>query len=94
MATFRLISILLLASLCAALPYLQSTIQWLDCASHVPQPLKNALLPVTLLSTLPCGRLNVPMDYSEPISENNTITLGFSIVLRLPPLNLIFYGSF
>ncbi|KIM77254.1 hypothetical protein PILCRDRAFT_12233 [Piloderma croceum F 1598] len=83
MVTFRLlISILLLASLCAALPPLKRTgwtIQWIDCASHVPQPLKNTSLPATLPSTLHCGRLNVPMDYLQPMSENNTITLGFSM---------------
>jgi hypothetical protein len=90
MATFPLlIAILLLASLCAALPHLQSTIQWLDCASHVPQPLKNTSLPVTLPSTLHCGRLNVPMDYSKPMLENNTITLGFSIYRPKNPQGLI-----
>jgi hypothetical protein len=85
MATFRLlIYISLLASLCTALPgpHLKRTgwtIQWIDCASHVPQPLKNTSLPATLPSTLHCGHLNVPMDYSEPMSDNNTITLGFSM---------------
>ena len=92
MATFRLISTLLLASLCAALPHLNGTgqaIQWIDCASHIPQPLKNTSLPATLPSTLHCGRLNVPMDYSEPMSDNNTITLGFSMYRPKNPQGLI-----
>lgn len=56
-------------------------IQWVDCASNVPSTLLNAnvTLPVLLPSTLACGRLDVPMDYSQPMSENNTITLGFSM---------------
>lgn len=58
-----------------------SSIQWVDCASNVPSTLTdaNVTLPASLPSTLACGRLDVPMDYSQPISDNNTITLGFSM---------------
>jgi hypothetical protein len=90
MVTFRfLISILPLASLCAALPRTGRTIQWIDYASHVPHPLKNTTLPANLPSTLHCGRLDVPMEYSEPMSENNTITLGFSMYRPQNPKGLI-----
>jgi hypothetical protein len=29
--------------------------------------------------TLHCGQLDVPMDYSKPIGDSNTITLGFTM---------------
>lgn len=55
-------------------------IQWVDCASNVPTTLNGTVqLPSPLPSTLKCGRLDVPMDYSKPMGDNNTITLGFSM---------------
>jgi hypothetical protein len=54
-------------------------IQWIDCLSSIPAPLSNTTLPSVLPSTLQCGRLDVPLDYSKEFGEGNKITLGFSI---------------
>jgi hypothetical protein len=66
-----------------------SSIQWVDCASNVPQPLQGTKLPDPLPSTLHCGRLDVPMDYSKPISADNKITLGFSMYRPDNPRDLV-----
>lgn len=65
------------------------SIKWIDCATNVPEPLKDIEMPLSLPSTLQCGRLDVPMDYSKPIAPNNTITLGFSINRPQNPQGLI-----
>lgn len=70
---------LALSDSCAALYLRKPSIQWVDCASNVPQPLQNTTLPKSLPPALHCGRLNVPMDYTKPISDKNTITLGFAM---------------
>lgn len=73
------------AFLALALPTLASMIdltqkiQWVDCATHVPQPLQGITLPTTLPLNLHCGLLTVPMDYSKSISSSNNITLGFAM---------------
>jgi CHASE1-domain containing sensor protein len=67
----------------------QNSIQWVDCASNVPQPLQGQSLPTTLPSTLHCGRLDVPMDYAKPIAADNKITLGFSMYRPDNPRDLI-----
>ncbi|KDQ19580.1 hypothetical protein BOTBODRAFT_28154 [Botryobasidium botryosum FD-172 SS1] len=65
---------------CAALvPPRRASIRWVDCASNVPQPLQSAALPTSLPTTLHCGRLDVPMDYAQPLSAKNKITLGFAM---------------
>jgi len=66
-----------------------NSIQWVDCASNVPQPLQGTDLPKTLPSTLHCGRLDVPMDYTKPIAADNKITLGFSMYRPDKPNGLI-----
>ncbi|EIM92815.1 uncharacterized protein STEHIDRAFT_165026 [Stereum hirsutum FP-91666 SS1] len=68
-------------TLATAITRRTSSIQWVDCASNVPSTLlaANYTLPSSLPSTLACGRLDVPMDYSQPMTDNNTITLGFSM---------------
>ena len=66
-----------------------TSIQWVNCASNVPQPLLSTTLPTTLPSTLHCGRLNVPMDYAKPIAANNMITLGFSMYRPDKPKGLV-----
>lgn len=78
-------------SLAAALSRQANGIQWVDCALNVPSPLleDNITLPDTLPSTLACGRLDVPMDYSQPMDENNTITLGFSMYRPENPQGLL-----
>ena len=83
--------ILAFSGFSAALPggkYHQG-IQWVDCASNVPSPLQGTQLPAELPSTLHCGRLDVPLDYTQPIGENNTITLGFSMYRPKHPRGLI-----
>lgn len=61
-------------------------ISWVNCTTHVPQPFQD-IFNVTdwtdpslppLPASLKCGRVNVPMDYTQPISDNNTITLGLA----------------
>jgi hypothetical protein len=68
---------------------LSESIQWVDCAKNVPQPLQGIELPATLPSTLHCGRLDVPMDYTRPISSSNKITVGFSMYRSSNPQGLI-----
>ena len=64
-------------------------ILWVDCASNVPQPLQGTALPNKLPSALRCGRLEVPMDYTKPITANNVISLGFSMYRPDKPLGLV-----
>ncbi|EIM92798.1 uncharacterized protein STEHIDRAFT_136539 [Stereum hirsutum FP-91666 SS1] len=78
-------------SLAAALSRRANSVQWVDCALNVPSPLleDNITLPDTLPSTLACGRLDVAMDYSQPMDENNTIALGFSMYRPENPQGLL-----
>ena len=59
-------------------------IEWIDCASNIPEPLQGMILPnTTLPPTLHCGRLRVPMNHSEALFPNNSINLGFA--MHRPP---------
>ncbi|KIY64817.1 hypothetical protein CYLTODRAFT_456861 [Cylindrobasidium torrendii FP15055 ss-10] len=51
-------------------------ISWVDCAENVPSSLAGTTLPDTLPATLACGRLDVPLDHSKDLSDDNVITLG------------------
>jgi hypothetical protein len=62
-----------------ALSLPRNLIRWVDCAAHVPKPLQDMNFTSPLPSTLHCGQLDVPMDYAKPISDSNTITLGFTM---------------
>ncbi|KAI1617240.1 hypothetical protein EDD36DRAFT_484980 [Exophiala viscosa] len=79
----------------AALPSNQ-TIRWVDCSKHVPDT--DIALNLTgidlsaLPSTLHCGQLEVPMDYSRPISSTNNITLGLAMYRPKEPKGVIFYN--
>ncbi|KAK5186997.1 hypothetical protein LTR44_001004 [Exophiala sp. CCFEE 6388] len=79
----------------AALPSNQ-TIRWVDCSKHVPNT--DIALNLTgvdlsaLPSTLHCGQLEVPMDYSKPISSSNNITLGLAMYRPKNPKGVIFYN--
>lgn len=66
-------------------------IQWVDCAEHVPAPIveNNITLPSSLPSTLHCGLLVVPMDYSKKLSSSNNITLGFAMYRPKNPQGLL-----
>lgn len=56
-----------------------SDIQWVNCSQNVPSTLDTTTDLTNLPSTLLCGEMVVPMDYSQPISEENNITLGLSM---------------
>lgn len=62
-----------------ALPQSSNAIKWVDCANNVPVPLQGMNFSSPLPSTLHCGQLDVPMNYSNPIGDANTITLGFTM---------------
>ncbi|KAF9458282.1 hypothetical protein BDZ94DRAFT_1173972 [Collybia nuda] len=71
----------------------QHSIQWINCSSNIPQPLQGVALPCTLPSTLHCGKIDVPMDYTKPIGPDNMISLGFSMYRPEKPIGLInFFG--
>jgi hypothetical protein len=61
-------------------------IKWVDCALNVPDVSGDTTFdPSTidlagLPSNLRCGQINVPMDYSKPMSTSNVITLGLATV--------------
>jgi hypothetical protein len=72
-----------------------SKVQWIDCNSNIPPvvaashglnstnvadlPSNIATAVNSITSTLRCGRLDVPMDYSKPLADNNKITLAFTV---------------
>lgn len=62
------------------------TIRWVDCHDKVPEPLAAALnitgttFTGTLPSSLFCGEMDVPMDYTKPFNAvTNNITIGFAM---------------
>lgn len=71
-------------------------IKWVNCSDHVPDvPGALDLSDVNLAalpSTLWCGRIEVPMDYSKPISESNSITLGLAMHRPAKPKGAIFHN--
>lgn len=81
---------------CAASSIIVSAqaIDWVDCSRNVPDP--STYLNVTgvdlnaLPKTLHCGRITVPMDYSEPRGPTNNITLGMAMYRPEKPKGLIF----
>ena len=86
---FTLLTTFLLTGTSVAQQAPTGCIEWVDCASNVPQPLQGSPLPTTLPSTLHCGRLDVPMDYSRPATANNTVTLGFAMYRPESPQGLL-----
>jgi cell division inhibitor SulA len=72
-----------------------SKVQWIDCNTNIPpivalqnglnstkvadQPSKIASTLKSVTKSLRCGRLDVPMDYSKPLADNNKITLAFTV---------------
>ncbi|KAK3056985.1 hypothetical protein LTR09_002023 [Extremus antarcticus] len=57
-------------------------IEWVDCHQYVPPPLFQNF-PDANVSVVPptlhCGQLVVPMNYAQPMSETNNITLGLAM---------------
>lgn len=70
-------------------------INWVDCSKHVPPPATffnaTGVDLKSLPPTLHCGRLEVPMDYSKPISASNNITLGLAMYRPKNPKGVIFF---
>lgn len=57
-----------------------SDILWVNCSQNVPSTLDTTSVDLTNLpSTLYCGEIVVPMDYSKPLDEGNNITLGLAM---------------
>jgi hypothetical protein len=71
-----------------------TSIDWIDCSQNVPP--EATYLNVTgvdltsLPSTLHCGNIVVPMDYSKTIGEGNNITLGLAMYRPKSPKGIIF----
>ncbi|KAF8133467.1 hypothetical protein K438DRAFT_1739249 [Mycena galopus ATCC 62051] len=61
----------------------QTAIRWLDCYDRIPTTMQqefNVSRSTPIPSTLQCGELDVPMDYSKPFDAvTNNITMGFAI---------------
>jgi pimeloyl-ACP methyl ester carboxylesterase len=70
-------------------------INWVDCSKHVPPPATFFNATGVNLKSLPpilhCGRLDVPMDYSKPMSAANKITLGLAMYRPKNPKGVIFF---
>ncbi|KAJ7511143.1 hypothetical protein B0H11DRAFT_1789361 [Mycena galericulata] len=76
------------------------TIRWVDCHENVPQPVESVLNVTgtsfhgTLPSTLFCGEMDVPMDYTKPFdSSTNNITIGFAMNRPHDPKGVIIYHA-
>ena len=85
----KIIIFLSIAQLATSLA--SNPIQWLDCSRHAPKSLsltKNEL--ASLPSTLHCGKIDVPMDYSRPMCRDNMISVGFAMHRPRHPKGVIF----
>ncbi|KAJ7334923.1 Alpha/Beta hydrolase protein [Mycena albidolilacea] len=73
------------------------TLRWVDCTTHVPQPIQAALNITTFSSPLPptlfCGEMDVPMDYAKPIAPDNQITVGFAMNRPKNPAGLLLFHA-
>jgi len=86
------IGVLAIPTESASVPF--SGIRWVDCAKNVPQSsqyFNTSLIDLTnLLSTLRCGQIDVPMDYSKPFCSTNMITLGLGMHRPSKPKGALF----
>lgn len=68
-------------------------IEWVDCHKYVPptlfQNFPDANVSV-VPPTLHCGQLVVPMNYAQPMSETNNITLGLAMYRPQHPKGVLF----
>ncbi len=68
-------------------------IEWVDCHQYVPPPLFQNF-PDANVSVVPptlhCGQLVVPMNYAQPMSETNNITLGLAMYRPQNPKGVLF----
>jgi hypothetical protein len=71
-----------------------SSIRWTDCTKNVPESSRHfstsAIDLSSLPSTLHCGQLDVPMDYSRPFCKTNMITLGIAMYRPSKPKGALF----
>lgn len=75
------------------------SIRWVDCAQNVPEstaPTGGSFNASTvnlknLPSTLHCGEIEVPMDYSKPFCDDNKITLGMATYRPSKPKGPLFF---
>ncbi|KAJ6528782.1 Alpha/Beta hydrolase protein [Mycena vulgaris] len=79
---------------------MNQTIRWVDCHENVPQPIESALNVTgtsfngSLPSTLFCGEMDVPMDYTKPFdAATNNITIGFAMNRPSSSSGLIMYHA-
>ncbi|WRT69933.1 uncharacterized protein IL334_006924 [Kwoniella shivajii] len=70
------------------------SIQWVDCLDNIPAPIQeaNVTLPSPLPDTLKCGYLTVPLDYSKPICESNSLNISFAANFVDSSNGLLFYN--
>lgn len=74
-------------------------IRWVDCAQHVPEStaptggsFNSSTVDLTKLpSSLHCGQIDVPMDYSKPFCDDNKITLGLATYRPPKPKGPLFF---
>jgi len=96
MSSLALVGFLLAvtASPIAAHAIYKPEINWVDCAKNVPDVASafdtSALNLANLPSTLHCGQLDVPMDYSKPFGDTNQVTLGLAMYRPVKPKGVIF----
>ncbi|KAF8143126.1 hypothetical protein K438DRAFT_1876739 [Mycena galopus ATCC 62051] len=73
----------------------QTAIRWLDCYDRIPTPMQqefNVTSSTPIPSSLRCGELDVPMDYSKPFDAvTNNITIGFAMNRPTNPEGVIYY---
>ncbi|OCL11744.1 hypothetical protein AOQ84DRAFT_373710 [Glonium stellatum] len=69
-------------------------IEWRDCRDQVPLTLDLTGLNLdNLPSTLYCGEITVPMNYAEPISAQNNITVGLAMYRpEKEPKGIVFFN--
>ncbi|KAJ7168306.1 Alpha/Beta hydrolase protein [Mycena crocata] len=73
------------------------TIKWVDCHTRIPAIIGEALnvtASTPLPSSLFCGEMDVPMDYTKPFDScNNNITIGFAMIRPEKPEGVVLYHA-
>ncbi|KAH8738411.1 hypothetical protein BGZ61DRAFT_526388 [Ilyonectria robusta] len=86
-----ILSFLLLATHGSSSPLCGNTIRWVNCSEHIPSSLNLTGVDLSdLPESLHCGRVDVPMDYSKPMSRHNMITLGLAMYRPENPKGVLF----
>ncbi|KAK3071026.1 hypothetical protein LTR53_009422 [Teratosphaeriaceae sp. CCFEE 6253] len=89
--------LLALGASATAHPLFHPKITWVDCHNNVPRVLSQGF-PIdnfsaaALPSTLHCGQIQVPVDYSKSIhADGNQITVGLAMYRPRKPKGVLFY---